>query len=162
MRCIREWAKGRSMPADPEVVGAHLDGLEDRSPGGILASARPVDSPIHCLYDWDVNRAAEQHWLEVSRQIPRRLVAVYVDREVVKREPAFVHVPPESGTGQGQYMPPRSLNVSEGHRARQELLRHLVAMEAALRGLEAALGVTEAVTRLREITAEARELVQAV
>lgn len=151
------------MPADPQVVGEHLDRLRERgdcSAGAILESAKPSDSPIHCLYEWDVEKAAEAHWLQVSRSIPKRLVEVRCEvseSEPVRVTPAFAHVPPKDGRrGQGQYLAPAVLTVDEWDRALCAFRRQVDALEAALMALAEACDEPGVLADLEEAVSRAR------
>ena len=53
---------------------AHIITLErdgTTTPEAVLADAKDKESPLHDLFDWNVKRAAEAHWLERSRDILR-------------------------------------------------------------------------------------------
>lgn len=161
-----EWAPNRSMPADPQAVGEHLLRLQeagDCSPAAIVESARPKDSPIHGLFEWDLERAATRDWMATARKIPRSLVEIQQvdeDREVRTVTPAFVHVPPEEGCGQGQYLEPAILSEDQARRALRQMQQQLKALEWATAAVSAVLSARDPdfVRDLREAVAGVREV----
>jgi flagellar basal body rod protein FlgC len=38
-------------------------------PSDVVKDAKNPDSPLHDLFDWDLERSAERHWMERARQI---------------------------------------------------------------------------------------------
>jgi hypothetical protein len=56
----------------------------------VLEDAKAPESPLHMLYDWDVQRAAEAHWLDVSREIIRSVHLTAVIEDVSVRAPFYV------------------------------------------------------------------------
>jgi hypothetical protein len=48
------------------------------APVQLVESARPKSSPLHKLFNWDVQKAAEQHWLKQARDHINHLAIVIV------------------------------------------------------------------------------------
>lgn len=67
------------------------------SPDQLLNEARKKSSPIHNLFDWNVNRAAEQHWRERATYYLRSLeiVKVSVKTGVIVSPPVKFYMPVE-------------------------------------------------------------------
>lgn len=64
---------------DAALLGEAMERLraeDNLTPSTLIAAARPKRSPIHHLWTWDVQAAAEAHWLTQAR---------YYMRSVVKR-----------------------------------------------------------------------------
>lgn len=61
------------------ILSLDLDGEQDAH--RLLEAARPEDSPGHGLFDWDADRAAEAHWLDVSRGHIRYVTYRYIPGE---------------------------------------------------------------------------------
>lgn len=80
-----------SVPA--EVVGKELETIKGEgrlTPGAVVDAARPEDSPLHKLFEWDDAKAAEAHRLSQARGLIR---CVQVVVESSEPTPLFVHVP---------------------------------------------------------------------
>lgn len=71
------WAAGcriTKKTAEPQVVGELLDAVQHEHGGRITAkivveSARPIDSPLHPLFEWDDATAAERYREEQARHV---------------------------------------------------------------------------------------------
>jgi len=68
---------------------AFIRSLEDSSgrlePEKVVEAARPPGSPIHEDFEWDVKKAAQQHWIEQARTLIR-----YVRFEVITETETIV------------------------------------------------------------------------
>jgi hypothetical protein len=67
----------------------------------ILTDAKRPDSPLHDLYDWDVTKAAESHWLDRTRQIIRFVRIVVHTQHQTIRIPRYIRDPSLHGHEQG-------------------------------------------------------------
>ena len=61
------------------ILSLDLDGEQDA--GRLLEAARPEDSPGHGLFDWDAEKAANAHWLDVARGHIRYVTYRYIPGE---------------------------------------------------------------------------------
>jgi hypothetical protein len=107
---IYEWAADARVrtrvPA--QAVGDTIASIEERDgtchPTAFVAAARPTDSPVHGLFDWDVERAAERHWEDVARHVIRS-VRIVVDESAdgkARQQLGFVSVTLVGATGADQ------------------------------------------------------------
>lgn len=71
------------------------------TPEIVLADARQATSPLHSLYDWDVEKAAHQHWLDRSREIIRLVSVVETTTEAVIKLPRYWRDPTAPAQEQG-------------------------------------------------------------
>ncbi|MGA8762296.1 MAG: hypothetical protein WB562_05345 [Candidatus Sulfotelmatobacter sp.] len=120
------------------IVALERDGKT--SAETILADAKRGDSPLHDLYDWDVERAAETHWLERTREIVR-LVRYAVHTETHSYTlPRYVRDPDVEPQTQG-YATVESLR-DDPDRARRALTSELERVSSVLtRARELAVGL---------------------
>ena len=78
-----------SMSAEQRAeVSRRLAQLEDPvtgrlTPEAVVADAKLFDSPLHNLFDWNVEKAAYQHWLTRAREIMTMRVVVTTDSKSV-------------------------------------------------------------------------------
>ena len=130
------------------------------TPAIVVDAARDPASPLHGEFVWDVNVAAERHWLDRARQILRR-VPVWrpVEHRRALRVPAFIRDPAAADRQQG-YVPIASLprrSASAQRVINDELERVLGALKRA-RGVAVQLGCDDVSSRLEELEASASEL----
>ena len=74
---------------DANVVGSELEVLASRnnlSPESVLESARSEESPLHSLFEWNDEVAAEKYRLNQARQIIQQIVIVNDHPNAVTRE----------------------------------------------------------------------------
>lgn len=133
-------------------------------PNDVLANAKQPTSPIHELYDWDKDRAAEQHWLDRTREIIRwySLVIHREEREVVF--PAWVRDPSRHPREQGYINTVEALAV-DPTLSRRALVTALQQVSSALkraRDLAVALGREDEVAAILEQVAGLRSSVSRV
>jgi hypothetical protein len=67
---------------------AFIRSLEDSSgrlePEKVIEAARPANSPIHEDFEWDLKKAAQQHWIEQARTLIRYVrLEVVIERETI-------------------------------------------------------------------------------
>lgn len=60
-----------------EWIGVQIERVESEgeiwTPKHLIELSRPVDSPGHSLFEWDIKKAAEKHWLEQAQYHLRHL-----------------------------------------------------------------------------------------
>lgn len=58
---------------DHAMVRAAIEALRDRhgriTAAAVVDAARDPNNPLHPAFDWNVERAAEQHWLDTARRL---------------------------------------------------------------------------------------------
>lgn len=103
-----EWKPGyRGVSKSAEAFGAVISEIKKHhggtaTPQKVVEAARPKDSPIHNLFEWNDGRAAELYRVEQARGYFRFLVTVTTDAEGnEQRERAYVHVQHD---GESTYM----------------------------------------------------------
>ena len=82
----------------------HLKGLEAEgrlTPSAVLEDARQESSPLHTLYTWDINEAAERYWIEQTRAIIREVYVEVRTTIVVFDAPRYVSDPALPGNQEG-------------------------------------------------------------
>jgi len=62
------------------------------APGDLVDHARPADSRLHPLFEWDDQKAAEQFRVSQARHLIAIIRPQYNEAEGPVRAPAFVHV----------------------------------------------------------------------
>jgi len=60
------------------------------TPELVVEDAKRKDSPLHEMFEWDVNKAAYAHWENVARQLIRSVQVNIVHESKVLRAPFFV------------------------------------------------------------------------
>ena len=94
------WNRGRSV--DAQLFGQIVEDVADRN-GGVCPSwalvdeARPEDSPLHSMFEWDDHRAAEGYRRDQARHHLRELRVVTDTEQGERRMQALVHVVRMSG-----------------------------------------------------------------
>ncbi len=149
-----EWKTGfYKIPA--EEVGKHMENLQ-REKGevtceNLLDSARPEDSVIHSLYEWDDSAAAEKYRLEQSRKIIGNLVRVTVvesskpeEKKIVR---AFVNVSEQKGVEKAIYIDTETALSQEKTRAivLRNALSELIAFKKKYKNFHELASVFEAI-----------------
>lgn len=80
---IYKWG-GRGLGISPQIVGEHIEKLEAEhgsvTRSLLVESARPEDSPVHSLFEWDDSKAAEQYRLHQATVCICSLKVVETDR----------------------------------------------------------------------------------
>lgn len=131
---IYEWGS-RSFPVAAEVVGKAVEQIAKRTggvcpPGMLVERARPERSPLHRLFEWDDEAAAESWRRQQARMVINSLVLVIEDSE--SRPPAFVHVRVQQGDNQREGYA-ASVEVMADDEMRDQALREAL---SKLRGLK--------------------------
>jgi len=92
---------------------------------GILKEAKKKNSPLNSLFEWDDAKASHEYRLSQARSIIRR-----ANVSIVDTEDKLVHVPIQTGKGEGEYKPVKVVV--------EVLSEYKVAMEEAVKRLSAA------------------------
>lgn len=71
------------------------------TPELVIEAARNPESPLHDQFEWDVKKAAHEHWLDVARSLIRSVRVQIVNESRVLRAPYFVRDPRLPSTQQG-------------------------------------------------------------
>lgn len=102
MATAYEWVNHR-YAIDPNYVGQTIEKIEERDgfchPAALVNEARPEDSPLHPLCEWDDHTAAERHREDQMRRVISSLTVVGAP---VKDSPAFISV--RISTEKGSYI----------------------------------------------------------
>ncbi len=79
--------------------------LQDASgrltPESVVNEARSPDSPLHDLFNWDVEKAAHSHWLDRAREIIRSVHVVINTQRTIVKAPYYVRDPDSEHKEQG-------------------------------------------------------------
>lgn len=134
-----------------EIV-AHLETLEFAgrlTPDRVLEDARRADSPLHGLFEWDVEKAAARYWLDRSREIIRHVKVVIHTETTIIKVPRYVRDPDLVAGDQG-YVSLRSLRDDPllARRALREEFERLTGYLRRARGLAVAVDLTDEVDEL--------------
>lgn len=99
-----EWANGRSQKVDAQIVGEIVEAIAEKlgvcSPRYLVEEARSKKSPLHPLFEWRDDVAAE-HWrTEQARSTVQALRVTQIEGPSI---PAFVHykIVDEEGVAEG-------------------------------------------------------------
>jgi len=60
------------------------------SPRRLIKAAKHKTSPLHALFDWNVQRAAERYWLQRAREIIGSVTVQVTTEERVIKTPCYV------------------------------------------------------------------------
>jgi len=89
------WAPGHQRAIDSQVLGDTIDGIAAKKgvchPQDLVDAARSRRSPLHSLFEWDDEVAAELFRRGQARQVIR-ILRPMMDDETRGEAPAFVHV----------------------------------------------------------------------
>lgn len=88
--------------ADPQVIGETIAAVCAKNggqmiPQKVVDEAKRKQSPLHKFFEWDVQTAAEAHWLDTARSLIR-IVRVHDDDAEEGTSRAFVSISTKAGT----------------------------------------------------------------
>lgn len=129
------------------------------TPGQVVEAARDKRSPLHTLFDWNVNTAAEQWWLHRARVILGAVKIQVVTQEFNYKAPAYVVDTEAEGQG---YRSVVSLK-SDTDSARESLIYTLEVAAGHLRraqDLAQPLGLAAEIDHLLTEIAGVRRVIQ--
>ncbi len=138
-----------------QKIAARNDGV--LTPDAVVRDARNPKSPLHDEFEWDVQAAAEAHWIEQARALIRRVRIVVSEDQRDVRVPEYVRDPDQDGGDQG-YVHVREA-TSDADRARRMLCQEAAMAMGLMRRVRAlAIQAGEsAVARLLEQQVSALE-----
>jgi len=139
-----------------ERIAAANDGR--LTPDAVVADARNSNSPLHHLFEWDVDKAAEQHWLSTARKIISSVEVVVKHEHISVKAPAYVRDPGAGEREQG-YVSTAVLRRN-GDIARESLISEIQKVADLLRRAEhvaAVLGLGGEVRKLINAVIGVRE-----
>jgi len=128
------------------------------TPSSVVEEAKKKSSPLHDLFEWNVKKAAETHWLHRAREIIGAVEVIVTTTEATVRAPMYVRDPEAKGEGY------RSVTALRGDpvNARESLIFTLTVAAGHLRrayDLAQPLGFTAEVDALlAQITGMQRRL----
>jgi hypothetical protein len=95
------WSGSTTYKVGAQVVGERLEELAQNgpvTPHAVVEDATPEDSPLHPLFEWDNEEAANNYRVIQARQVIRSVAVVYATpKEKETKIRAFVSVSPDAG-----------------------------------------------------------------
>jgi hypothetical protein len=119
------------------------------TPDAVVSDAKQQDSPLHSLFEWNVQKAAAKYWIETAREVIASVTLIVTTTTHTLRAPNYVRDP--SATGQG-YRSVVALK-SEPERAREVVIATLDVAAGHIRrafDLAETLGVEKDIDQLLE------------
>jgi hypothetical protein len=95
---IFKWKKGSTFKVDAQTAGTFLENLKAENdgilqPDDVVEAAKDPESPIHDEFEWDLQKAANNHWKDRARNLMNHLAVVRVYAEDASEGvSAFVNV----------------------------------------------------------------------
>lgn len=71
------------------------------TPDDVVADAKRKDSPLHAMFEWDVKKAAAQHWVDTARAIIGSVEVRVTMDHITVRVPFYVRDPSAKSDEQG-------------------------------------------------------------
>ena len=138
------------------IVKARLEAIA-RNNGGVLRpfdvvqDARQPDSPLHELFEWDVEEAAQEHWMHTARRIIASVKVNITTETIVLKAPAYVRDPRLHGREQG-YL--ETIKLRTEHEIAKEVLagevQNVISALRRARNVAAAVDMESEIDRLME------------
>lgn len=93
------WAEGSRLGKfNAQIIGEYLDDRGFSRPEELVADARRKQSPLHRLFEWDDDAAAEQYRLSQARHVLGSIRIVYAKAEGKEHKVrAFTFLPSQKG-----------------------------------------------------------------
>jgi hypothetical protein len=123
-------ARMKLTDAQQAALAALADENGDFDADLIWQSARAPTSPLHDLFNWDVDQAAVAHWRHVARQIVASCRVEVIRRHISFEVPRWVRNPDKPYFTQGYSLTEQIANDAD--RARATLEAELIRTEAAI------------------------------
>lgn len=148
---------------DMQRVRAHLEKLRTKNKGVltreiVVEDAKKKLSPLHRYFEWDVKKAAEQHWLHTAGQLIASVQVEVVYEEKVVKVPVYLNDPVAPG-----YSPVVDIQNDE-EKAHAVMMRDFEAIAAKLhraRVMAELLGLSDEledlIKRLQRFKAKAKK-----
>ena len=134
-----------------EAIRVRLDELTTLNNGRItpeivVADAKDKDSPLHGQFNWNVDEAAYQHWIDTARGVIRSVYVELIEETRVLRVPAYLRDPSADSSEQGYVQTVRIRSERDNARAAvlYEFTRARAAMQRA-KDIAEALAIDDAV-----------------
>lgn len=168
MTGVREysWTPGRGRVVAAATVGAVVEAIQEESGGScppiaLVDAARPKDSELHSLFEWDDSSAAESYRIDQARGVIRSLRVTVVSAGVPEFEPkpAFVSVvlpaptaTPKDGPPARGYVPIAKVMSDDELRAQAlaDCIKQLRGMERRYAWLTELNGLWEALNEIEK------------
>lgn len=81
----------------------HLQSMEDTrgrlTPSRVVQDAKRKSSPLHALFNWDKDVAAQRYWLDRARRIIAAVHLVHKNETTTIKTPVYVRDPDAKGEG---------------------------------------------------------------
>ena len=129
------------------------------SPDLIIADAKKKRSPIHGLFEWDLKKAAHQHWLDTARTIITSVTVVCTEHTVTIPTNAYIEDPDKPIGSQGYVSTVTLRNDKE--KARRALWRELERAESYLHRAHRVAAAVGLSNEVESILAQIRNLQRA-
>lgn len=107
-----EFRKGSRYSVDAEVVGVELERIQRENgvttPKAVVEAGRPDDAPLHPVFEWRDEVAAESYREWQARKLIKNVTVVRVENGKDVQVPVYVHVPasaPQESEGAAAEMP---------------------------------------------------------
>ncbi len=122
--------------AEREAVRDELSRIAEKSAGiltpeAVISAAKRKESPLHLHFDWDVKKAAYEHWLYQARELIRSVRVVVKTERTTISAVAYVRDPARAADEQG-YVSTVSL-IGDEEKARDVLIAEFSRAGSALR-----------------------------
>jgi hypothetical protein len=130
------------------------------TPEAVVQDAKDKGSPLHECFEWDVNKAANEYWLDTARQLIRTVKVEVIHNNKIIKAPYFVRDPQMPANQQG-YIATVDLRDKKSL-AREAVVEECARAAAAFRRAQevaAAVAVEQDVTELLNATVQLREKV---
>src|SRR5262245_5543540 len=101
------------------------------TPSDVIRDARQKTSPLHGFFEWDVKKAAQQHWMDQARQLITS-VRVVISTETMKVQSVYYVRDPSAARGEQGYVSVARLRT-EREMARDALVSEFARVADMLR-----------------------------
>jgi hypothetical protein len=130
------------------------------TPDRVIEAARDPASPLHRLFNWNIEQAALEHWRQTAREIINRVTVVIRTEKIVLKCPAYVRDPAMPPRQQGYVAVSRLRSDEEMSREAiiQEFSRAHAHLQRA-REIAVGLGQGEVVDQLIEGVEKIRDII---
>lgn len=150
-----KWS-GRSYPVEAGTVAETVDRIAREhgrcEPGQLVDVARPETSPLHTLFTWNNQEAADKWRTHEARKIISAITVVNIHDEQARETPAFIsvgHIESTQDAGEG-YRPIEVIAANEAftQEAMRDVMMRLRAMRRRYEAIEALAPIWKAMEEL--------------
>lgn len=81
---IYQWKSGCRHKTDPEVAAAEMNRLAEMNQlnaEALVEASRPADAPLHCEFEWDDTKAAEEYRKHQGRNLINAIIIINDEQE---------------------------------------------------------------------------------